>query len=79
MSGGKNRSAGRSHLYDLVLEKEQRIPPRRPARDFDLCGQCHFPWNLHPERYDFHEKTLIRLCTEYPVAPIASIEASIAP
>lgn len=79
MSGGKHRSAGRSHVYDLVLEGEQRIPPMRPARGMDLCGQCHFAWSLHPERFDSDEKGLIRFCTEYPVRPIESIEASIAP
>lgn len=79
MSSGKNQSAGRSHLCDLVFEGEPRIRPSRPARDFDLCGQCHFPWNIHPERYDSDEKEMIRFCSEYPVEPIKSIEACIAP
>lgn len=79
MSGGKNRSAGRSYLYDLVFEGDQRVRPSRPARDFDLCRQCHFAWNLHPERYDSDEKEMIRFCSEYPVEPIKSIESSIAP
>jgi hypothetical protein len=79
MSGGKNGSAGRFRACDLVLEEDQPMRPRRRARDIDLCGQCHFPWNLHPERYDSEEKGPIRFCSEYPVEPVGSVEASIAP
>lgn len=79
MMGGKNRTVGRSRLYDLVIEGDQRVRPSRPAHDYDVCSQCHFAWNMHPERYDSDEKQMVRFCTEYPVEPVRILEACIGP
>jgi len=49
------------------------------VRGDELCHQCHFPWSLHPRRYDAKEKAMITSCSEYPVEPIRAIEACIAP
>ncbi|HYY48375.1 MAG TPA: hypothetical protein VFA17_06795 [Thermoplasmata archaeon] len=61
------------------------LPPgRRLARKshsawHDLCGQCGFPWGLHPERYDPEEDATVRFCSEYPASGVWSIQSCICP
>ncbi|TLZ74620.1 MAG: hypothetical protein E6K14_03100 [Methanobacteriota archaeon] len=69
----------RSLRIRLTPRRSRRIRPREAPRDDEPCGQCHFPWFLHPWRYDPEEDEMVRFCSAYPAEPVRSIEGSIAP
>jgi hypothetical protein len=69
----------RSARARVILDTDGFLSDEAPKRDIERCHQCHFPWSLHGKRYDAEERTQIRFCSEYPVRPVRSIQASIVP
>jgi len=66
--------------WDIPVPNRDRADrPKRRIRGSERCVQCHFPWSIHPERYDAGEDRVIPFCSEFPVEPLTSIEDCIVP
>lgn len=79
MTRGPTGWTDRSYWVRISSEGSRELQGAGAARDDEQCRQCHFPWFMHPERYDPEEDAFVRCCSEYPVLPVPALEACIAP